>query len=78
MNTDRTKNYLRRNETYRQVSNVALDETKQTHAREGIELPWPVHMAPVRSNHLSGGSDYRKRNAIIVRKSAANGVRHGR
>jgi hypothetical protein len=30
-----------------------------------------------RSNHLGGGSDYRKRNAISTGKSASNGGRHG-
>jgi DUF2924 family protein len=34
--------------------------------------------APTRSNHLGGGSDYRKRNAAIARKAAANGAHHGR
>jgi hypothetical protein len=34
--------------------------------------------APIRSSHLGGGSDYRKRNAAITRKAAANGARHGR
>jgi hypothetical protein len=34
--------------------------------------------APVRSGHLGGGSDYRKRNADLARKSGVNGVRHGR
>ena len=34
--------------------------------------------AAIRSSHLGGGSDYRKRNADIARKSAANGARHGR
>ncbi len=29
------------------------------------------------SSHLGGGSDYRKRNADIARKSATNGNRHG-
>jgi hypothetical protein len=33
---------------------------------------------PIRSRHLGGGSDYRKRNAEIARKSAATGARHGR
>jgi hypothetical protein len=32
----------------------------------------------IRSNHLGGGSDYRKRNADIARKPAANGACHGR
>jgi hypothetical protein len=30
-----------------------------------------------RSSHFGGGSDYRKRNANIARKSATNGNRHG-
>jgi hypothetical protein len=34
--------------------------------------------APIRSNHLGGGRDYRKRNAELAGKSAANGTRHGR
>jgi hypothetical protein len=34
--------------------------------------------APICSSHLGGGSDYRKRNAELARKSAANGARHGR
>ena len=34
--------------------------------------------APVRSSQLGGGSDYRKRNAIIAGKSVAKGARHGR
>jgi Protein of unknown function (DUF2924) len=33
---------------------------------------------PIRSSHLGGGSDYRKRNADIARKLAATGARHGR
>jgi Protein of unknown function (DUF2924) len=32
----------------------------------------------IRSRHLGGGSDYRKRNADIARKLAATGARHGR
>ena len=32
----------------------------------------------IRSSHLGGGSDYRKRNADIAGKSAATGARHGR
>jgi hypothetical protein len=32
----------------------------------------------VRSRHLGGGSDYRKRNAELARKSARTGARHGR
>jgi hypothetical protein len=34
--------------------------------------------APIRSSHLGGGSDYRKRNADIARKSVAKEARHGR
>jgi hypothetical protein len=34
--------------------------------------------ASARSSHLAGGSDYRKRNAGIPGKTAANGGRHGR
>src|SRR5713226_217086 len=34
--------------------------------------------ASARSSHLAGGSDYRKRNAGIPDKTAANGGRHGR
>jgi hypothetical protein len=34
--------------------------------------------APLRSSHLGGGSDYRKRNADIARTSAARGGPHGR
>jgi hypothetical protein len=34
--------------------------------------------APPLSNHLSGGSDHRKRNVGAADKSAANGDRHGR
>jgi hypothetical protein len=30
------------------------------------------------TNHLGGGSDYRKRNADLARKSVAKGARHGR
>lgn len=33
---------------------------------------------PIRSSHLGGGSDYRKRNAYIARKLAATGARDGR
>jgi hypothetical protein len=33
---------------------------------------------PIRSRHLGGGSDYRKRNAEIARKSTETGARHGR
>jgi Protein of unknown function (DUF2924) len=36
------------------------------------------NIPPIRSSHLGGGSDYRKRNALIAGKSAANGARHGR
>jgi len=34
--------------------------------------------ASILSSHLGGGSDYRKRNAVIAGKSAPNGSRHGR
>jgi hypothetical protein len=34
--------------------------------------------ASARSSHLAGGSDYRKRNAGVPGKPAANGGRHGR
>jgi hypothetical protein len=34
--------------------------------------------ASIRSSHLGGGSDYRKRNASGTSKSASNGDRHGR
>jgi hypothetical protein len=34
--------------------------------------------SPALSSHLGGGSDYRKRNALIAGKAAANGARHGR
>jgi len=34
--------------------------------------------ASIRSSHLGGGSDYRKRNASGTTKSASNGDRHGR
>jgi hypothetical protein len=33
--------------------------------------------APKRSNHLGGGSDYRKRNAALATKLASKEVRHG-
>jgi hypothetical protein len=39
---------------------------------------WGSNNPPVRSSHLGGGTDYRKRNADLARKSAANGARHGR
>jgi hypothetical protein len=35
-------------------------------------------IAPVRSSHLGGGSDYRKRNAELARKTAGKDARHGR
>jgi Protein of unknown function (DUF2924) len=34
--------------------------------------------SPIRSNHLGGGSDYRKRNNELARKTAAKEARHGR
>jgi hypothetical protein len=34
--------------------------------------------APIPSNHLGGGSDYRKRNAELARKTAGKDARHGR
>ena len=34
--------------------------------------------ASIPSSHLGGGSDYRKRNAVIAGKSAPNGSRYGR
>jgi DUF2924 family protein len=34
--------------------------------------------ASIRSSHLGGGSDYRKRNASSTTKSVSNGDRHGR
>jgi hypothetical protein len=33
---------------------------------------------PIRSSHLGGGSDYRKRNAELARKTAGKDARHGR
>jgi Protein of unknown function (DUF2924) len=33
---------------------------------------------PIRSSHLGGGSDYRKRNAELARKPTGKDVRHGR
>jgi hypothetical protein len=33
---------------------------------------------PIRSSHLGGGSDYRKRNAELARKTAGKEARHGR
>jgi hypothetical protein len=33
---------------------------------------------PIRSRHLGGGSEYRKRNAELARKTADKGARHGR
>jgi len=33
---------------------------------------------PIRSNHLGGGSDYRKRNAELARKTTGKDARHGR
>ena len=33
---------------------------------------------PMRSSHLGGGSDYRKRNAEMARKTARKDARHGR
>ena len=34
--------------------------------------------SPIRSSHLGGGSDYRKRNAELARKTAGKDARHGR
>jgi hypothetical protein len=34
--------------------------------------------SPIRSGHLGGGSDYRKRNAELARKTAGKDARHGR
>lgn len=34
--------------------------------------------SPIRSRHLGGGSDYRKRNAELSRKTAGKDARHGR
>jgi hypothetical protein len=34
--------------------------------------------SPIRASHLGGGSDYRKRNALMASKAATNGARHGR
>jgi hypothetical protein len=34
--------------------------------------------SPIRSRHLGGGSDYRKRNAELARKTAERDARHGR
>jgi hypothetical protein len=34
--------------------------------------------SPIRSRHLGGGSDYRKRNAELARKTAGKDARHGR
>ena len=34
--------------------------------------------SPIRSSHLGGGSDYRKRNAELARRTAEKDVRHGR
>jgi hypothetical protein len=45
------------------------------HARDGDR---GSNNPPIRSSHLGGGSDYRKRNADIARKPAVNGARHGR
>jgi hypothetical protein len=34
--------------------------------------------SPIRSSHLGGGSDYRKRNAELARKTTGKDARHGR
>jgi len=34
--------------------------------------------SPIQSRHLGGGSDYRKRNAELARKTAGRDARHGR
>ena len=54
------------------------ESSKPTNAGRSSGADRGSNTAPIRSSHLGGGSDYRKRNADIARKSAATGARHGR
>jgi hypothetical protein len=51
---------------------------KPTNAGRSSGADRSSNSPPIRSSHLGGGSDYRKRNAGMAHKSAANGARHGR
>jgi hypothetical protein len=56
----------------------ADESSKPTNAGCARDADQGSNTAPLRSSHLGGGSDYRKRNADIARKSAARGGPHGR
>jgi hypothetical protein len=53
-------------------------EENRKHANAGPSSEADRGSNTIRSSHLGGGSDYRKRNADIARKSAATGARRGR
>ena len=52
-----------------------IDEPAAPDSSDGAKRT--AEAASARSNHLGGGSDYRKRNASSTGKSASNGGRHG-
>jgi hypothetical protein len=54
------------------------DGGKPANAARSSDADRGSNTPPLRSSHLGGGSDYRKRNADIARKLAATGARHGR
>jgi hypothetical protein len=51
---------------------------KPANASRSSDADRDSNTAPVRSRHLGGGSDYRKRNAELARKTAGKDARHGR
>jgi hypothetical protein len=51
---------------------------KPTHAGRAADADRGSNIPPSRSSHLGGGSDYRKRNAELTRKTPGKDARHGR
>jgi hypothetical protein len=51
---------------------------KSTNAGRAEDAARGSNTPAIRSNHLGGGSDYRKRNAELARKTAGKDAHHGR
>jgi hypothetical protein len=56
----------------------STDESKVTIAGRSSAADRAPIKSPIRSSHLGGGSDYRKRNAELARKTTGKDARHGR
>jgi hypothetical protein len=54
------------------------ESPKPANAGRSSKMDRSPNTAPTPSNHLGGGSDYRKRNAELARKTAGKDARHGR